>query len=74
MKPDILVDTLRKLNSSDRYEILFGGNKKSIELQFNCRILYLPTDCLGHLPRNINYLLVSDPKNSTPFLAIITTP
>ena len=65
-----ITQQLRNLKATERFELLYGPQKKDIEQRLNCKILTLPLDLIGALPLGLLYLMVTDPSKDSSFLAV----
>lgn len=65
------IENLRKLDATERYQILFGEQKIVLEERLKCRILTLPLEYIGNLPLGLFYLLVTDPKKKSSHVAVL---
>ncbi len=70
MERNLLTERLKKLKATDRFEILYGPQKKNIEESLGCKILTMPLDQIGTLPREILYMMVTDQSRGSSYLAI----
>ena len=70
MERTLLTERLKKLKATDRFEILYGPQKRIIEESLGCRILTMPLDQIGTLPKELLYLMVTDRQRGSSYLAI----
>lgn len=65
-----ITEKLRNLKATERFELLYGPQKKDIEHRLNCKIFTLPLDLMGALPLGLPYLMVTDESKHSSYLAI----
>lgn len=71
MDKNTLTDSLRKLRCEERYDLIYGPQRKEIERAMNCRIITFPVDQLGQISEGVMYFLVRDPYKGNTYLAVL---
>jgi hypothetical protein len=71
MERFLLTEALKRLKSEERYDMIFGPQRKKIEKTMGCKILTIPLDQLGAISSGLLYFLVTDRYKGNSYLAVL---
>jgi hypothetical protein len=73
MKKRKLTESLKKLRSEERYDVIYGPRRQQIEKTLGGRILTIPIDQLEQMSSTENFFLVTDRYKGNSYLAVLQT-
>jgi hypothetical protein len=70
VKNNNITEKLKNLCASDRFDVIYGPQKKNIEEELGCKILTMPIEQLNNLPDETTCFTVKDSRQGLTYLAI----
>ena len=71
MEAKSIIERLKELAASERFDVLYGPQKPHIEFATHCKILTLPLERLDSIPRHLIYFKVTDNTRGQSYLAVL---